>query len=128
MTPSEAPIDWTQGGDRLVYQRCAACGHAFYFRRNFCPVCGASDPATRVSAGLGTVHARTLVHRAPNEAFRAVVPYGVVLVDLAEGVRVMAHGDIDLAIGMPVSGRIETIAGVRLPYFSAVAPGDVNAT
>ncbi|MEP7057430.1 MAG: OB-fold domain-containing protein [Caldimonas sp.] len=109
--------DWTRGGDRIVFQHCDACRHAWYFRRGFCPQCGATAPATRTSAAAGTVHATTLVHRAPTDEFRAAAPYRIVLVDVAEGFRMMGHGDAALAIGDAVRGRVCTIAGRTLPYF-----------
>jgi uncharacterized OB-fold protein len=111
--------DWTRGGDRLVFQRCAACHHAFYFHRGFCPACGDGPPVTLPSSGRGTVHARTLVQRAPSDEFRAIVPYCIVLVDMAEGFRVMGHAEPTLAIGDPVTCRIEIIAGRPMPFFSA---------
>ena len=108
---------WTRGGDALVHQHCTACGHRWYFHRDFCPQCGDASPATQACSGRGTVHATTLVHRAPSDEFRAIAPYRVVLVDAAEGFRLMAHGDADLAIGDCVCGSVRQIAGRPLPYF-----------
>jgi hypothetical protein len=58
------------------------------------------------------------VHRAPDEAFAAIAPYGIALVDLDEGPRIMAHLRCEAAIGTRVSGRIETMAGRPLPVFA----------
>ena len=109
--------DWTRGGDRLVYQHCARCGRVFYFRRDFCPSCGAAEPEQRASAGRGTVHAVTLVLRAPSEELRAIAPYRIALVDLDEGFRAMAHVDPTLAIGDRAHCRPRVLAGRMLPYF-----------
>ena len=73
--------DWTQGGKQVMFQQCGACHHTWYFHRSFCPACGHAAPATVTSTGLGTVHAITLVHRAPSDEFRAAAPYRIVLVD-----------------------------------------------
>ena len=115
-----AASDWTRGGERVVFQHCGACGHTWYFRRDFCPACGHASPESSVSGGAGTVHASTLVHRAPTDDFRAAAPYRIVLVDLAEGFRMMGHADLSLAIGEPVQCRIRTIAGRLLPYFDRI--------
>src|SRR5690606_17521123 len=88
-----------EGSAEVPGMSCASCGHAWYFRRAFCPECGANDPRDMPSAGLGIVHADTLVHRAPTDEFRALAPYRIVLVDLEEGFRMMGHGDPNLAIG-----------------------------
>jgi uncharacterized protein len=110
--------DWTRGETAIVYQCCAACGGVQYFRRSFCAVCGAPDPADRRAGGEGTVYATSLVCRAATPETRAHVPYNIVLVDAAEGFRMMAHGDHDLAIGDKVTARFEPFAGRLVPYFT----------
>jgi uncharacterized OB-fold protein len=45
------------------------------------------------------------------------VPYNIVLVDTAEGFRMMAHGKRDLAIGDRVNARFAPFAGRLVPYF-----------
>lgn len=109
---------WTRGGNRFVYQRCGSCGRQWLFMRDFCPHCGARDPLFKAAAGTGTVSASTLVHRAPDDSFRAIAPYRLVLVELDEGLRLMAHADLALAVGDRVQGRVQTIAGRPLPYFT----------
>jgi len=111
------PADWTRGGAGIAFQKCPACAHAWYFRRGFCPVCGAAGPADLASAGRGTVHAGTLVHRAPTEEFRALAPYRILLVDLDEGFRMMGHGAPDLAIGDRVLCGFRPLAERLVPFF-----------
>ncbi|MDO9436555.1 Zn-ribbon domain-containing OB-fold protein [Hydrogenophaga sp.] len=106
----------------LAYQRCGACENTWYFARRFCPACGAAEPQARLSAGLGVVYARTLVHRAPSDEFRALAPYAMVLVDLAEGFRAMGHADPVLSIGDPVKASSLQIAGRAIPYFTRTTP------
>lgn len=90
---------------RLRYQRCEACGNALTGQRYACPRCGSLRLGWCDAAGTGTVYAVSAVHRAPTEAFRALAPYTLVLVDLDEGPRVMAHGAPGLAIGTRVAGH-----------------------
>lgn len=113
-------LDWTKDGDGIAYQTCAACKAVWYFPRSFCPECGTSAPATLQASGLGTVHARTLVARAPTEELRAHAPYLIVLVDADEGFRLMAHGDAGLQIGDRVRARFAQLAGKKIPYFERV--------
>jgi uncharacterized OB-fold protein len=109
--------DWTKDGDGIVYQACGNCNAIWYFQRSFCPECGTYAPATLQASGLGTVHARTLVARAPSEELRAHAPYLIVLVDADEGFRLMAHGNPDLQIGDRVRARFAQLAGKKIPYF-----------
>jgi uncharacterized OB-fold protein len=112
--------DWTTGAEAIVYQSCAACGEQQYFRRSFCRVCGAPDPVEKHAGGEGTVYATSLVCRAATPETRAHVPYNIILVDTAEGFRMMAHGDNDLAIGDRVIARFAQFAGHLVPYFEKV--------
>ena len=110
-------FDWTQGTEGIAYQACAECGAVWYFRRTFCPRCGHDDPQHRQASGKGTVHAVTLVARAPTEELRAHAPYAIVLVDADEGFRVMAHGATDLGIGERVRCTFVSLAGRLMPRF-----------
>jgi uncharacterized OB-fold protein len=117
---SERLADWTTGHEAIVYQSCAACGTRQYFRRSFCAACGAPDPVENRASGAGTVYATSLVCRAATPETRGHVPYNIVLVDTAEGFRMMAHGDNGLAIGDKVSARFTQFAGRLVPYFEKV--------
>lgn len=102
---------------RLRFQRCAACAHRWYFTRPFCPACGGGAVQTLDSQGAGILYSATLVHRAPSEEFRPLVPFSIVLVDLHEGFRVMGHAEAGLSIGAPVVCEMRQIAGRPLPFF-----------
>jgi|HubBroStandDraft_1064217.scaffolds.fasta_scaffold231330_2 uncharacterized protein len=98
----DAPTDWTDGVEALAYQSCDACGERWYFRRDFCPRCGSTQVATRVSNCVGSVYAATVVVRAPSPERRERAPYGICLIDLDEGVRVMTHAEPGIGIGSRV--------------------------
>jgi uncharacterized OB-fold protein len=117
---NDKPADWTTGVEAILYQSCGACGHVQYFRRGFCAACGAADLTEKRSSGEGTVYAISLVCRAATPETRAHVPYNILLVDTAEGFRMMAHGDNDLAIGDKVKARFTQFAGRLVPYFERV--------
>jgi uncharacterized protein len=110
--------DWTHGEATIIYQCCAACGGVQYFRRSFCAACGAPDPVAKRASGEGRVYATSLVCRAATPETRAHVPYNIILVDTAEGFRMMAHGDNDLTIGDKVTARFELFTGRLVPYFA----------
>jgi uncharacterized OB-fold protein len=114
---SATVADWTRGGAGVAYQACRACGARWYFHRTFCPRCGKDSPDDLAASGTGTVHAVTVVARAPSETLRAHAPYAIVLVDADEGFRLMAHGALDLRIGDRVRSRCIDLAGRLIPYF-----------
>jgi uncharacterized OB-fold protein len=112
--------DWTQGTDAIRYQSCGACRSVWYFRRGFCPSCGAAEPQLHRASGKGVVYAASLVCRAATPEARAHVPYMIVLIDMAEGFRLMAHGDKALAIGDAVAARFEDFTDRRVPHFEKI--------
>ena len=116
----QALADWTTSAEAIVYQSCAVCGSLQYFRRSFCCVCGAPDPIEKRASGEGTVYATSQVVRAATPETRAHVPYNIILVDTAEGFRMMAHGDNDLSIGDRVTARFARFAGRLVPYFEKI--------
>lgn len=110
---------------KLVYQRCAKCGHAQFPPRRMCVACHATSLEWQPSSGQGRVHTFTVVSRAPTEAFKDSVPYVIALVDLAEGFRIMVNvvGDepARLAIGDPVRIVFEAISPeISLPQAERV--------
>src|SRR5262249_41147784 len=98
-------------------QACTKCKSAWYFRRQFCPSCGAADPVSKPASGKGVVYAETLVHRAPVAEAKNHVPYKIVLVDTDEGFRMMGHGDNALKIGDKVSASFKPFLSSTVPFF-----------
>ena len=84
---------------------------------SFCSACGAADPVEKRATGEGIVYATSLVCRAATPETRAHIPYNIILIDAAEGFRMMAHGDNDLSIGDKVTARYRPFAGRLVPYF-----------
>lgn len=114
---SVALQDWTAGVEAILYQRCASCGHVQYFERPFCSVCGSQEVSPHQASGEGVVYATSLVHRAPTPEIRAHGPYNILLVDMAEGFRMMAHGEANLRIGDAVSVEFRHFVGKMVPFF-----------
>lgn len=117
-----ALLDWTEGAAGLVFQACPSCSHVWYFRRGFCPRCGHVAPRSRQASGHGVVHAVTRVARAPSEALRPYAPYSIALVDLDEGVRVMAHVEDGVRIGDAVTAEFVSFGERVIPHFRPVSP------
>ena len=106
--------------DELRYQRCTQCHHAQFPPRAHCLRCeGATEWA--VSRGTGVVHSFTRVERAPSAAFKALVPYVIVLAEMDEGFRLMlnlhAEAPDELIIGARIRVTFEATAerGLKLP-------------
>lgn len=76
---------------RLVIQQCACCKRRQFYPREFCTACLSDDIEWIDSAGLGTVYTYTVNRRPSNAALSEKVPYVVAMIDLDEGVRMMAN-------------------------------------
>jgi len=108
----------------MQIQRCPACDQHIFYPRGLCPTCWSSELAWEPVSGQGTIHAMAIVHANRAPGFAEEVPYIVVLVELAEGVRLMSNL-IDAApdpeqvkIGMPVQLVYEDVTDeITLPKF-----------
>ncbi len=112
---------WDAAGEgRLLIRRCAGCGRAHHYPREFCPYCWSEDVAWERASGDATLYTWSVVHRNDLPPFGDRVPYVAAVVDLAEGPRMMtevvecAHGDLRIGMGLTVTFR-ET--GEAVPVF-----------
>lgn len=126
---TEAPVlssdpvarDWWAGIAEgwIGYEACAGCGAAQFYPRGHCTACGSARVSMRRSAGTGTIFSITVVHRPPSPALQPFAPYAIALVDLDEGVRLMAHADPGLAIGARVRAGFVAFGDRTVPRFVA---------
>jgi uncharacterized OB-fold protein len=75
----------------LVLARCAGCGTVRHYPRPMCAVCHSFDVEHVESIGSGAVHSWTVAHHAFTPEIAEQVPYTLVTVDMAEGVRVLGR-------------------------------------
>jgi uncharacterized OB-fold protein len=101
--------------DELAYQWSPEAQKAVFYPRVICPFSGSDRLEWRVSAGLGTVYATTVVHPA-----REGAPYNVALIDCDEGFRLMSRVEElppeAVRIGMRVKFRVHRPGGDDPPY------------
>jgi uncharacterized protein len=111
-SPLTIYLDHLSRGE-LAYQFSPAAGRAVFYPRVTCPFTG-SELEWRISKGLGTVYATTVVHPADGK------PFNVALVDCDEGFRLMSRVE-DIApeqvrIGQRVRFRVHRPGGEDEPY------------
>src|ERR1700749_3858858 len=110
---------------RLVLQRCADCKLVRHYPRPVCPACRSFAHEQVEADGAGTVHSWTVAHHAFDPSIAADVPYVLLTVDMAEGVRVRGrwHGPDDLRIDRPVRLTFEQGPdGAPRPVFVPAGP------
>ncbi|MEU5979936.1 Zn-ribbon domain-containing OB-fold protein [Streptomyces sp. NPDC047315] len=112
--PAQAYADGLAAGE-LRFQHCEDCHRAVFHPRALCPHCGSEELRWRVSSGLGTVYATTVLHQ------RGTDPYNVALVDLDEGFRMMSRVEgtapEQVRIGARVSFTVTADGGEPLGVF-----------
>ncbi len=121
---SESEPFWRAAREgRLMIMHCRACDRPYFYPRRYCPRCWSDETEWREASGRGTIYTYSVVHQNPAPPFRDWAPYAVLLVDLDEGVRVMADWDREsaldrLAVGLPVQVTFEAVSDdVSLPRF-----------
>jgi uncharacterized OB-fold protein len=89
---------------RLEAGKCSSCGKVYYPPRRVCP-CGGRDFETVALSDTGKVVTYTIIRVGPSD-FVEEVPYGLGIVEVEDGVRLMAQlVDVpldDIKTGMPV--------------------------
>jgi uncharacterized OB-fold protein len=129
--PIPSPTDATQpfwSGCASGVLRLRRCTHCNRFRgpsRLVCE-CGQSDFVWTDASGRGHIFSYTVVHRAPDPAFRAELPYVVAVIALEEGPRLLGNvtdcAPEDVCIGMPVQALFETLApDIGMAKFKPIA-------
>ena len=98
----------------LAYQFSRDAGRAVFYPRLLCPFTGSDQLEWRISKGLGTVHATTVVHPAEGK------PFNVALIDCDEGFRLMSRVEgiapEQVSIGQRVHFRVHRPDGDEPPY------------
>ncbi|MFF0200977.1 bifunctional MaoC family dehydratase N-terminal/OB-fold nucleic acid binding domain-containing protein [Streptomyces sp. NPDC005017] len=115
----------------LLVQRCTDCRRPRFPWLPGCPDCGSAGWDTVRAAGNGTVFSYVVMHHPPFPAFTAPGPpgpYAVGLIELAEGVRIVANvvgvSYDKVRVGMPV--RLEFLRcdeELTVPVFRAEESG-----
>jgi uncharacterized protein len=99
------------GAGEFRIQRCRACGAHVFYPRLVCTGCGSTALDWVAPSGRGAVYAVSVVNRSKDKGDS----YNVVLVDLAEGPRMMGHvvglPPEAVHIGMQVRARVGVGAG-----------------
>ena len=111
-SPLAAWLAYLERGE-LAYQFSPSTQRAVFYPRVVAPGSGAADLEWRVSAGLGTVYATTVVH--PQDGGT----YNVALIDMDEGFRLMSRvEDVPpeaVHIGQRVRFRVHRAGGDEAP-------------
>lgn len=114
-SPTDATQPFWQGCSSGVL-RLRRCSHCDRFRgpsRIVCE-CGQPDFVWADASGRGNVFSYTVLHRAPDPAFRADLPYVVAVVALEEGPHLLGNliecAPDSVSIGMRVRAVFETVA------------------
>jgi uncharacterized OB-fold protein len=111
-SPLKTYIDHLRRNE-LAYQFSPDAGRAVFYPRILCPFTGSARLEWRISKGLGTVYATTVVHGAEGK------PFNVALIDCDEGFRLMSRvEDIapeEVRIGQRVRFRVHQGDSARSP-------------
>jgi uncharacterized OB-fold protein len=107
---------------RLEIQYCPACARHQFYPRRFCTQCLSDQVEWVQASGRGRIYTYTVCHAAGHPAFEARVPYAIAMIELDEGVRMLAgivDSDLErLAIGAPLQLCFERISEeIALPMF-----------
>ena len=121
-TAETAPFWEAARAGRLLVQRCSACNHTQFYPRAFCTNCLSNKTGWVDASGLGSIYSYTVCRIAASPAFESRLPLTVAMIDLDEGVRMLANivdSDVDrIDVGARVAVCFERIDETcTLPQF-----------
>lgn len=97
----------------LRLRNCPRCASFLAPTRPVC-ACGNAELTWVDTSGRGRIFSYTVVHRAPDPAFRAELPYVIAVVELEEGARLLSNitgcAPAEVRVGMPVRAVFEQLA------------------
>jgi|688.fasta_scaffold920028_1 uncharacterized OB-fold protein len=91
---------------KLVVQHCISCNKNQFFPRPFCLHCMSSELEWIQSNGTGTIYTFTINRRGSDPYMNARVPYAVAMIELDEGVRLMANIVDSVLEQIQIGGRV----------------------
>jgi uncharacterized protein len=133
MRPVPEPVEelnkqfWAHcANESLCFQQCTACGKWRHLPRPMCAACGSSAWEWKESSRRGKIFSWTVTRAPFHPAFAAQVPYVVLVVEMEEGVRLVAglknHSVDDIRMDRPVEVIFERLSEkVALPVFQLVS-------
>ncbi len=89
-TPETRPFWDSAKAGRLVLPFCDDCARFFFYPRPFCPRCFSGRVRWQAASGRGRLHTFVIHHRPPRN-LRLPTPCVIGIVELEEGVRLMAN-------------------------------------
>ncbi len=112
---------------RLMVPRCVEAHHPRWPPGPMCPVCQSQNTEWVRAGGEGSVYSWTVVTDPVDAALVNQVPYIVALIDLPEGVRIIANlvgCEPDAVVAeMPVRLVFEDQEGLTIPNFRPASQG-----
>ncbi|WP_077213288.1 Zn-ribbon domain-containing OB-fold protein [Bacillus dakarensis] len=97
----------------LLVQKCLHCADLQWPPREFCPSCNKSEFDWIEVQQEGEVYTYSIVYRAPHPWFNSKVPYGIVIVELENGVRMIGNyfeEDVEnIECGMKMKAQFEHV-------------------
>jgi uncharacterized protein len=105
----------------LVGSTCSKCGETFLGRALACANCGTAEPEPRALSKRGVLWTYTVVRHRPPGDYKGpepFMPFGLGLVEMPEGLRVLAPVVCDLSqlsIGMPLEFHAFVRPGSHAP-------------
>jgi len=110
---------------KLLLQYCDQCQQHQFYPRLYCMHCGSSNVRWISASGRGVIYSYTVIHQNKSPEFVQDTPYNVVVVQLAEGPRLMStivETDLaELRIDLPVTVVFDVVSeDIHLPRFKAL--------
>lgn len=76
---------------KLIGSKCQDCGETVFPAKKRCPNCSSDNIEQALLGPRGTLYSFTVVYQSPPVGYRGPVPYGIVKVEMPDGLRITGY-------------------------------------
>ena len=98
---------------QLIGSKCNSCGEVLFPRKTMCPNCCSDNVEEAFIGPRGKVYSFTIIYQAAPIGYKGPVPYGVVKLEMPEGLRITGLATLNdptqLKIGMDMELVVDSL-------------------
>lgn len=100
---------------RLIGVKCNVCGEVIFPNKSICPNCCSSDLQEILIGPRGKLYSYTVIYQPAPIGYKGPVPYGVVKVEMPEGLRITGPSTINDPAQFKIGMEMELLVDRLFP-------------
>lgn len=94
---------------QLIGSKCNNCGEVVFPRKTMCPHCCSDNVEETFIGPRGKLYSFTIIYQPAPIGYKGPIPYGVVKVEMPEGLRITGHATMNNAAQLHIGMEMELL-------------------